>query len=1692
MKFDMLFVFELEAHEWVAGLAIRLACQPQQRSAPLLSLSRASPKRSQQPLRQQAQSFVYKPLVSLLDGWLPHCAVVVHDSCAPELNKSAAPVRQARHSTASRAWVASSSGLTSENLDVALAVSCRRAVSIAAPAPLFPPLGAEGQKPRRTGDRPEHAQSELTATTGTAGQIGALTHSPLRRLSVQSSAAPPLPLPLMARTKQTARKSTGGKAPRKQLATKSAAGNEPEPPQPFDPKKVARQRAKRDQLNAERLSLRQKYLDAPPIVVPNADLLTSDAALQWKLKTMAALWTRMVALSSMHAPPAVMPFPLLLRNLQNVSKEGVPLTAVRLCNWMQRQKEMMAWMPVEQCAPWLESMWVALIGVCEQQVHQATREIMADEAQASQTIAVLLRSLGAPLSFAVNLIRQLCMPVVHAKQPYVRPTPAQEAHTRRLNQIASDIQRGAAVGLSAAESLGFSQTDVSSSSSAALPSNPPLDLDLRSRQCTQVLLKYAPELVSLVIRLMTLASTPKGAAARGTHDDPAFDLLECILKLEAVRAWLTTDDAAAIRAELRSAAFLAMLAMQRPYEPNEWQVRRYLAELKEQEKEKRRQEKLARSGPASAASDKTDGKKPKAVRARKTRNGDEYEEPVDPRIEPLDGDLDREVLTLASATRLLHIVLHCAGEALSRDIVTDLWAHCLHVLQRAPAAFAATAKQPQQKQPDELHTNDNELRACIRSISVMMEESPAFVTVERAQELLTLIEPVLLLPATQEAAWLLSQRAACKLLLKSCSLLPAATVAASSSAVLQLVLRVLRAPAAAITRTAQRGVLALLKDISAARVIAGTPDALQQLLAPLLDLIESTLFESASVSTHRAGLAHADYALAQDAFAAIAALTKAAQPQPTEDQFSMASLTAAEPARMSAPASYPALGSRVVQLTVRVAGSCLHPLGWPLRGESLDHVCSVLPLLVSPSDRTSLAPHLHSVITDGLRLDLRMSSSGHFAPRCMDLRHALYRAWASVVSALGPEECDPYLDEMAGFLQSILAHDYLAEKKSAEQLEEERLAKEQQEREEAEYEAARAAEAAAEEAAEAEEAAAEAARAEVEAARAREMDRQAAVTQCEPNQSVPASSARPSLGSAPAQSTSADPFASLSLTSAPSQTSFCDVLVPGASFDELMNQNKSAQKSEAQATAQTAFASGPTSFMKKALAPSSDMMYASRAAAECVEPLEEDSDLPESDCESCGAGFDRSSEDEDVTYVESWDSEVDVDWSSDYKAMSHTSFLPLYTALLRFGPKRFAEIHQQRLAPMLYRWVRNCRTNYRDIPVEMHELMKEFISALVQRFGRNASSSSSSTSVSPLLSSMSTFDAALLIHERALFWSSSVLQMNELPVMISVLRLFGGMLSALGASVFDVPTVTPPAVESAVAPELTPSGFGSMPQMKKSPKLVTTASRAKKPSYKKGPYAPRRIGEGSVVTPANKHPDFAAASVSAPASSGWSHTRRVLILLHCLVRLLEGRASEQHDRVYELNCGSFELEVRDRRATAERDARSNRMLGNNKSEDRGETSSSSSSSSDPKQEDAPSLPAPKLPFRFAPLSQVRLHLAPIAGVTLPHTHSSTLCLGGSPIGCVLSDLVTLRLVALHLLAALWRLERTRPYVRAVLMGEDLEGEQHGNGDLRSVIQAMGETQAFKPAVEAFWQNVDLASSRPLPRKAPSSAASALP
>lgn len=39
----------------------------------------------------------------------------------------------------------------------------------------------------------------------------------------------------MARTKQTARKSTGGKAPRKQLATKAARGPAPPPQPPIPP-----------------------------------------------------------------------------------------------------------------------------------------------------------------------------------------------------------------------------------------------------------------------------------------------------------------------------------------------------------------------------------------------------------------------------------------------------------------------------------------------------------------------------------------------------------------------------------------------------------------------------------------------------------------------------------------------------------------------------------------------------------------------------------------------------------------------------------------------------------------------------------------------------------------------------------------------------------------------------------------------------------------------------------------------------------------------------------------------------------------------------------------------------------------------------------------------------------------------------------------------------------------------------------------------------------------------------------------------------------------------------------------------------------------------------------------------------------------------------------------------------------------
>ena len=67
----------------------------------------------------------------------------------------------------------------------------------------------------------------------------------------------------MARTKQTARKSTGGKAPRKQLATKAAkaaarhgkmvAGSEPKKPHRFRPGTVALREIRRYQKGAELL-----------------------------------------------------------------------------------------------------------------------------------------------------------------------------------------------------------------------------------------------------------------------------------------------------------------------------------------------------------------------------------------------------------------------------------------------------------------------------------------------------------------------------------------------------------------------------------------------------------------------------------------------------------------------------------------------------------------------------------------------------------------------------------------------------------------------------------------------------------------------------------------------------------------------------------------------------------------------------------------------------------------------------------------------------------------------------------------------------------------------------------------------------------------------------------------------------------------------------------------------------------------------------------------------------------------------------------------------------------------------------------------------------------------------------------------------------------------------------------------------
>jgi len=57
-------------------------------------------------------------------------------------------------------------------------------------------------------------------------QIGR-SPTPARHSSLPSAASHPTPSTKMARTKQTARKSTGGKAPRKQLATKAARKSAP-------------------------------------------------------------------------------------------------------------------------------------------------------------------------------------------------------------------------------------------------------------------------------------------------------------------------------------------------------------------------------------------------------------------------------------------------------------------------------------------------------------------------------------------------------------------------------------------------------------------------------------------------------------------------------------------------------------------------------------------------------------------------------------------------------------------------------------------------------------------------------------------------------------------------------------------------------------------------------------------------------------------------------------------------------------------------------------------------------------------------------------------------------------------------------------------------------------------------------------------------------------------------------------------------------------------------------------------------------------------------------------------------------------------------------------------------------------------------------------------------------------------------
>jgi histone H3/H4 len=85
-----------------------------------------------------------------------------------------------------------------------------------------------------------------------------------KQFAIWNSSTPTKPPPTMARTKQTARKSTGGKAPRKQLATKAAHKSAPDAggvkkPHRYRPGTVALREIRRYQKSTDLLLRKEPF-----------------------------------------------------------------------------------------------------------------------------------------------------------------------------------------------------------------------------------------------------------------------------------------------------------------------------------------------------------------------------------------------------------------------------------------------------------------------------------------------------------------------------------------------------------------------------------------------------------------------------------------------------------------------------------------------------------------------------------------------------------------------------------------------------------------------------------------------------------------------------------------------------------------------------------------------------------------------------------------------------------------------------------------------------------------------------------------------------------------------------------------------------------------------------------------------------------------------------------------------------------------------------------------------------------------------------------------------------------------------------------------------------------------------------------------------------------------------------------------